>query len=64
EDVLAGVIPTESYPSTVRRKVIDFAAKIVKTGGVIIVKVAKAAMDIFKLEKVWERCQNPVPILA
>ncbi|MBF0607876.1 MAG: IS1380 family transposase [Magnetococcales bacterium] len=64
EDVLEGVIPIESYPSTVRRKVVDFAAKIVKTGGVIIVKVSQTIMDILKIETVWERCQNPIPILV
>src|SRR5208283_1226822 len=36
EDVCAEVVPLEAYPTTLRRKVIDVAAKIVRTSGKII----------------------------
>ncbi len=63
EDVLAGVIPIGSYAATVRRKALDFAAKIVKTGGQIILKVTQAVMDNLHFEILWQRCQNPTPII-
>jgi hypothetical protein len=64
EDVLEEVVPVVSYATTVRRKALDFAAKIVKTGGEIILKVTKAVMDTLRFNKLWERCQNPIPIVA
>jgi len=62
EDVLKEVIPVTSYATTVRRLAVDFAAKIVKTGGEIILKVTKAIMESLCFDKLWERCQNPIPI--
>jgi len=62
EDVLEEVIPIESYASTVRRKALDFAAKIVNTGREIILKVTQAVMEQLRFDKLWERCQNPIPI--
>ena len=64
EDVLEEVIPVVSYATTVRRKALDIAAKIVKTGGEIILKVTKAVMENLRLDKLWERCQNPITIVA
>ena len=63
QDVLAEVLPITSYASTVRRKVIDVAAKIIKTGGQIILKVTRAVMEALQFDKLWERCQIPPPIL-
>ncbi len=62
EDVLKEVIPVYSYATTVRRKAVDFAAKIVRTGGQVILKVTQAVMDVLQCERLWERCNNPVPI--
>lgn len=62
EDVLKEVIPIGSYATTVRRKTVDFAAKIVKRSGQIILKVTQAVMDSLHFDKLWERCNNPVPI--
>ena len=64
EDVLEEVMPVASYATTVRRKALDFAAKIVKTGREIILKVTQAVMDTLRFENLWKRCQNPVPIVA
>lgn len=64
EDVLEEVLPVASYATTVRRKAVDFAAKIVKTGGEIILKVTRAVMDNLRFYKLWEKCQNPIPITA
>lgn len=66
EDVLADVIPITSYATTVRRKVIDIAAKIVRTGGRIILKVTQTVMAFLQFDKLWDRCQDPprIPIAA
>ncbi|MDI6756088.1 MAG: IS1380 family transposase, partial [Thermodesulfobacteriota bacterium] len=64
EDVLEEVLPVASYATTVRRKAVDFAAKIVKTGGEIILKVTRAVMDNLRFDKLWKKCQNPTPITA
>jgi hypothetical protein len=63
EDVLQEVIPITSYAATVRRQVIDIAAKIVKTGHTLILKVSQAVMDRLQLTVLWQKCQNPPPML-
>jgi hypothetical protein len=62
EDVLKEILPVASYATTVRRKVVDFAAKIITTSRGITLKVTQAVMDSLHFDKLWERCQNPVPI--
>jgi len=62
EDVLEEVVAVGSYATTVRRKALDFAAKIIKTGGEIILKVTQAVMNTLRFKNLWERCQNPIPI--
>jgi hypothetical protein len=62
EDVLEEVLPVASYATTVRRKVVDFAAKIITTSRGIILKVTQAVMDNLRFDTLWERCQNPIPI--
>ncbi len=62
EDVLGEVLPVVSYATTVRRKVVDFAAKIITTSRGIILKVTRAVMDSLRFDRLWERCQNPVSI--
>jgi len=62
EDVTDHVIPIKSYATTLRRKLIDIAAKIVYTGGQIILKVSESTMQSLKFNKLWENCQNTPPI--
>jgi hypothetical protein len=62
EDVLKEILPVASYATTVRRKVVDFAAKVITTSRGITLKVTQAVMDSLHFDKLWERCQNPVPI--
>lgn len=64
EDVLEEVVAVGSYATTVRRKALDFAAKIVKTGGQIILRVTEAVMESLRFSKLWERCQKPIPIIV
>lgn len=62
EDVLAEVLPITSYATTVRRVVIDIAAKVVWTGGQVILKVTHSVMHTLRFAELWVRCQSPPPI--
>jgi hypothetical protein len=55
-----------SYATTVRRQLLDIAAKVVHTGHTVILKVTQAVMDRLKLGLLWTRCQNhaPIPIVT
>jgi hypothetical protein len=64
EDVLCGIVPMVSYATTVRRQVVDWAAKIIRRGGQIILKVTRAVMAAWHVDELWARCQNPPPIVA
>jgi len=63
-DVTYDVLSTESYPNTFRRKLIDFAVKIVTHAGVKILKVTTDIKEKLKIYEVWRLCQNPPPIFA
>ncbi len=62
-DISADVIPVTSYPNTFRRKLIDFAVKIVKHSGLITMKVREFIMNSLKLDELWLRCQSP-PVIV
>lgn len=65
QDTLEEIMPLPSYATTVRRKLIDIAAKIVRTGREVILKVTQAVMERLQLETVWVRCHRvsaiPIP---
>ena len=62
-DVSADVIPVTSYPNTFRRKMIDFAVKIVKHSALLTMKVREFIMNSLKLDELWQRCQSP-PVIV
>jgi len=62
EDVLVEVLPITSDATTVRRVVIDIAAKVVWTGHQVIVNVTHSVMDTLHFAQLWARCQSPPPI--
>lgn len=64
QDVLKEVIPVTSYATTVRRKFVDIAAKIVTTGHTVILKVSRAVMETLQFATLWNHCHDPVPIHA
>lgn len=64
EDVLRDIVPITSYATTIRRQVVDWAAKIIRRGGQIILKVTRAVMTTWHVDELWVRCQNPPPIVA
>lgn len=53
EDVCGEVIPVEAYPNTLRRRVMDTAAKLVHTGGKRILKVTRAVWDDLNFGRMW-----------
>ena len=59
EDVCSAVIPVTANATTVRRKLIDCAAKIVRKAGKIILKVTSATWNALKLDVLWERSGSP-----
>ncbi|WDN89306.1 hypothetical protein BuS5_03767 [Desulfosarcina sp. BuS5] len=63
EDVTAEVIPIRSYATSVRRKIVDIGAKIVKKSHMITLKLSQSVMQAIKFDKLWANCQNPSPIL-
>jgi len=59
EDVTEPVLPITSYATTLRRKAIDFAAKIVRTGGRTILKVTQATWNELQIPKLWALSRSP-----
>jgi hypothetical protein len=59
EDVGRNVIKLTSYATRLRRRLIDFAAKIVRTGGRIILKVTESTYAALNLNVLWERANSP-----
>lgn len=63
EDVCCGVVAIEAYPTTLRRRVIDIAAKIVRTGGKTVLKVTQAVWEDVSFRRMWLRAGS-VPGLS
>ena len=64
KDVLEEIMPIGSYATTVRRRALDFAAKVIKKSGQLVLKVTKAVMDNLRFDVLWQRSQNPIPIIV
>jgi len=58
EDVCADVVGIGAYATTVRR-IIDIAAKIVRHGGQVILKVTEATYKKLNLAHMWQRSNSP-----
>ena len=63
QDILGDVIPVNSYPTTIRRQFIDIAGKIVRGSREIIIKFPYHIFKTLKLDVLWKRCAQTVPIL-
>jgi len=59
EDVCADVVGVGAYATTVRRRIIDIAAKIVRHGGQVILKVTEATYKKLNLAHIWQRSNSP-----
>ena len=58
-DVLCDVVPVTAYATTVRRKVIDIAAKVASHSGKRTLKVTKAVWEWLGFAKLWKRSGAP-----
>lgn len=61
----ADIVSEGIYPDTFRRRFIDIAAKVVHTGGEVILKVTKWVWKHLTFEKLWKRACSPsaVPLV-
>jgi hypothetical protein len=59
QDVAQDILPQRCYPTKLRRCVIDFAAKIVRSGGKTILKVTETVFEAIHIHILWQRCNNP-----
>ena len=66
EDTLQDILPITSYATTIRRKLVDFAAKVVRKGRELTLKVPQAVMERLKLQTLWTRCHSasPIPLIT
>lgn len=58
-DVCESVVGKTSYATTLRRRVIDLAAKIVRSGGRVILKLTATAWEQLNFADLWRRCCHP-----
>jgi len=56
EDVSKPVVPVTALPTTLRRRLVDVAAKVVSHAGKTVLKVTAAAMESLHFKELWERC--------
>jgi hypothetical protein len=63
EDVSAPVIAVGSYATTVRRRLIDIAGKIVSHAGETILKVSQACFEALRLPELFKRC-HMAPVIS
>jgi hypothetical protein len=68
-DVLQNHVPEigpACYPTTIRRRIIDFAACIVRSGGYVKLQVTKAFDSMIDCLKLWKCCRGeglvPIPL--
>lgn len=59
EDVTAPAVPVTARPTRLRRQLIDFAAKVVQTGGQRILKLTQATWNALNIEELWRRSGTP-----
>lgn len=59
QDVTDPVVPVSSYPTRLRRELIDTAAKIVRHAGRTILKVTRATWEQLHIPELWDRTADP-----
>ena len=58
-DVCSPVVKVSAYATTVRRQVIDIAAKVVRHSGKITLKVTRAAFQALDFLQLWQKSATP-----
>ena len=62
EDVCAPVIQVSSYATTLRRRILDVAGKIVRHSGKTTLKVTRSAWKSLDFYQLWRKSGNPVRV--
>jgi hypothetical protein len=62
EDVCGSVVEVSSYATTLRRKIIDVAGKIVHHAKKTTLKITQAAWQALDFYQLWIKSENPIPI--
>lgn len=63
EDVCTPVVEVTAYATSLRRKVIDVAAKVVRHAGKVTLKVTRATWKAINFAELWQRSGAP-PVFA
>lgn len=58
-----GIVPLTCHPNTFRRKLIDFAGKIVRHGRRCILKVTAQVRERLELDRIWALCNKGPDVL-
>ena len=58
-DVCSPVVKISAYATTVRRQLIDIAAKVVRHSGAIILKVTNASFQALSFSQLWQKSAEP-----
>ena len=61
QDVCAPVLSPVCYASTLRRRIIDIAAKIVRHGGRVVLKITASTCEQLNFMLLWRRSLSPPP---
>ncbi len=59
EDVAAPVVPVTARATRVRRTLVDFAGKIVRTGGRTILRMTRSTFRHLRLDELWAKSGDP-----
>ena len=62
EDVCAPVIKISSYATTLRRRILDIAGKIVSHAGKITLKITTSTWENLNFYQLWLNSENPIQI--
>lgn len=60
EDVCAPAITVSSYATTLRRRILDVAGKIVSHAGKITLKVTRSTWESLDFYQLWIKSENPI----
>jgi hypothetical protein len=58
-DVCSPVVKASAYATTVRRQLIDIAAKIIRHSGIIVLKVTQATFQALNFSQLWQKSSAP-----
>lgn len=63
EDVCSPIVAISCYATTLRRKILDVAGKIVRHAGKITLKVTMSTWQCLDFYQLWIRSGNPIPFV-